>query len=202
MTLIINPPATAIPVYPWMKVQDFYVGVLEVIRDAQALIDPSYSFEILKNQLFPEPEDPTKSMFVNIMLGARRDEHTSRHDKDVSMTFSFEFWAKAYDEGTNKADAILVERAQYLCAMIEFGLTALYNNVDPNLGIGEMDPRGIDVSFVDPQEIRKSNNLFMFGTLNLEVMFGSLYQDFTNLPALTTVSLAIDNLIADFPANV
>jgi len=198
MTLIINPPVNAIPVYPWMIAQDYYVSVLNTVQAAQAAIDPEYGFEVGKNRIRPYISDPTKNMLVNCLIGNREDTNFSRHDKDVQITFMFEFIARANDEGDNFAGEIVGERAQYLSAMIEFGLTALYNNVDPTIDIGAMDPRGSNVKVIDPAEIRKTENLFVFGSYNLDVMFHLTYADYPNLPALTDIFTAISNNTYNF----
>ena len=196
MTLIINPPVNAIPVYDWVKVQDFYLAVLETVRASQALIDPDYDFEISKNRIRPYIEDSSKTQLVNCMIGARDDKNFTVHNKDIQITLMFEIIARAIDEGSDKADNIVFERAQYLSAMVEFGLSAMYNNLDPS--IFNMSPRGTKVTFGDVQDIRKSESLFLFGSVNLDIIFPYNYADYSNLPALTQIKTNLDNNTYNF----
>lgn len=204
MALIIDPPANAVPVYPWMIAQDYYLGVLETVRASQAAIDVTYDFDIQKNRISPYISGVDKTQLVNCMIGARTDSNETINGRDVELVYSFEIIAKSSDEGSNKAGEILIERSQYLASMVEFALTALYNNVNnvvPALPVGSLAQGGISVSFIDPQEIRKSESLLMFGSVNLAVKFSLSYADYAALPILQTISTAIDNNVYDFPAN-
>ena len=192
MTLIINPPVGAIPVYPWMIAQDFYVSIVEAIRDSQALLDPSFDFEVSKNRLQPYIEDDSKDMLVNLMIGNRQDENVTMHGKDVRITYAFEFLVRTRDDNTYKAGPKVVEMGQYLAAMIEEGVTALYNNVDPVIDVGAMQPMGFTVVMAKPEDVRQTSSLFMFGSANLEVRFGIEYGDWTDLPKLQEYIASID----------
>lgn len=203
MSLIINPPPNAIQVYPWMVAQDFYISIIESVRASQAAIDPAFNFEISKNRLHPYIANDSINMLVNCMIGPRDDNiQASRHNKNVGLTYMFEILAKSNDEGSNRAGEIVAERAQYLARMVEFALTALYNNIDPALPIGTMDPRDLTVEFIEPQTIRQSESLMIFGSVNLRVIFELVYDDYKNLPSLTDIVTTINGNAYNFKANI
>lgn len=199
MPLIIDPPVNAIPVYPWMKAQLYYLSVLETVRASQAAIDPDFDFVIVKNQVIPFLADKTKTLMVNSLIGNRADEKFTIHGKDVAIQFMFELIARANDEGSFEAGEIVLERGQYLAAMIEFAVNALYNNnTIAGFDVGSMAPRASSVTFINPMEIRKTESLFSFGTVNYEVVFHMDYADYIGLPALQLIQTNISNNVYQF----
>ena len=192
MALIINPPSTAIPVYPWMIFQDYFLGVLETVRASQVAEDASFDFTITKNRLDPIISGANQKPVVNCLIGKREDKSFTRISKVAHITFLFEFLESAFDEAGNLADEIVVEKLQYLSAMVEFGVTALYNNLPTALN-GLADPVGTSVTIANPDESRKTEHLILFGNVGLEVKFQMDYADYQNLPALTDIKTAIGN---------
>jgi hypothetical protein len=203
MSLIIKPPDGAVPVYPWMLVQDFYKGVLEKVAVAQKAFEPDYGFEVFKNRIRPRITETGLTQLVNIMIGERKDTAATRHDKDVEISFDFELHVNASDEDNDQAGEIVVERAHYFAAVIEDAVTSLFNDpfFSPDAeAIPGVDVRGVEVTFADIEDVRKAEEIFMFGIVRLNVIFSKSNNDW-DLKNLETLRAVIDGREYSFSAN-
>lgn len=185
MTLHINPPIPATQVYPWLIVQEFYLSILKAKSDFLNGIDPTLSFEVIKNR-YQNYIEGSFDKIVNILISEIEDTQESIHGKEKIITFAFQFFASAEIVSNIPADEMVIEKAMYLSAVIEETITALYNINDPVLPFGSMVRGSMTHKFSIPSDINSSDRLYFGGVMEMRVRFfysflDTTYQDLLNI---------------------
>jgi hypothetical protein len=192
---IIKPEAGAIPRYLFDEAQESIEILLQVVSDAQAVINPAYGFAVEKNLFRPKIEDLTKTNHLaNIIIGSVvSDDAQSNFNKNHIVTYHID----CYSQGKNTddlddpqllvpADQSAVSRLLYLCAMVEYGLTSLSNFYLGNDALkNNVIPDKIDLEFNPVDDSRESGTPYAPARFKYVCKFPYEMQDLENLPNLT-----------------
>ena len=130
----IQPETNAIPLYLWVYYQQGLKAALQAVSTAQSAINPAYQFRVETNLYRPSIQDISNQALVNILI----DGYDSISSTNANVNHKVNFYFDCYVLGQNEndvenpgsllpADQVAVERLQYLCAQVEYGLRDLKN---------------------------------------------------------------------------
>jgi hypothetical protein len=200
---IVNPPANAIQNYLWVKAQEGIVALLKDVASQQAIIDPLYNFSVLYNQYRPSIENLSDGAFVNVLIG----DVVPSNDTNSSKNHIVKYFIDCYYLGENEesdddprplvpADETASQRLQYLCAMVESGLTAL-SNYYYSLNSGEIMPMSIDLNFNEVIDAKDSYTPYAPARFIYSCMFPYEPKSLENLPTLERLKTTSSFFIVD-----
>lgn len=192
---VINPESGAIDNYKFVEAQENYVGILKAISTAQSGINTDYEFEVGYNVFRPTIQNDLKNKsFVNVLIGNVISQNSSRQNKDQEVEFYFDCYQLGENEDPYPADEVAVQRLQYLCAMVEYGLTALQNYYASlgQSGNGEIRPGELSLQFNSVEDADDSFKPYAPARFTQKVMFS--YTAATPiLPDLETITIDLQN---------
>ncbi|MCK5613745.1 hypothetical protein KAR91_68405 [Candidatus Pacearchaeota archaeon] len=188
---IINPEVGAIDQYLWVKAQEGIKLSLEAVRDAQKAINNDYDFDVHENLYRPTIEKIENKALVNILIAqVVSDANETNFDKTHNVTYNIDCYVRGRNEDDPDspgslvpADEVAVERLQYLCAMVEFGLTKLANFYQ-GLNSGEIIPDKIDLTFNPVDDAAEAATPYAPARFQFVCKFPYTPQDLENLPVL------------------
>ena len=190
---VINPEAGAITNYLWVTAQEGIALALEAVSTAQTLINADYEFEVNENLFAPKIEDITKFSMVNITIASvTSDGSETNFSKTHNVTYNIDCYVRGRDEDDPDsvgslvpATKVAVQRLQYLCAMVEFGLTKLANfYASKDALINKMMPDKIDLVYGNIEDAEESSTPYAPARFTFVCRFPYDAQDLDNLPSL------------------
>jgi len=187
---IINPETGAISNYLWVGAQEGIATILEGVSTAQSVINPDYAFQVHKNLYRPSIEDIENAMMVNVLI-AKVDSTDEDHFSETHIvTYNIDCYVRGKNEDDPDnpgslvpADEVAVQRLHYLCAMVESGLTNLYNFY-LGLASGEIMPDKISLVFNPVDDASESATPYAPARFEFICKFPYTAQDLTGLPDL------------------
>lgn len=189
---IINPEVGAIDNYLWVTAQEGIKTTLEAVRDAQKLINPDYDFQVETNLYRPTIESIEDTALVNILIGpVNSDGAQTDFSKNHVVTYNIDCYVRGRNEDNPDnpgslvpADEVAVQRLQYLCAMVEYGLTELAGFYK-SLNSGEIMPDKISLNFNPVDDAAESATPYAPARFEFICIFPYTPQDLTGLPSLS-----------------
>jgi len=201
---IINPEPGAINNYLWVAAQEGIKLALKAVRDAQVLINPDYDFDVNENLYRPTIEKIENKAFVNILIAKVFSENNeSNFNKTHVVTYNIDCYVRGRNEDNPDnpgslvpADEVAVERLQYLCAMVEYGLTKLANFYF-SLNSGEIVPDKIDLTFNPVDDAAESATPYAPARFQFICKFPYDAQDLDNLPSLEKIVISLSEFASE-----
>ena len=198
---IINPETGAIANYKWVQAQEGIVTYLEAVSTAQEVLNPLYAFEVHKNMYRPTIETIYNKAFVNILIASVTSEQETSFDKTHVVTFHIDCYVRGrYEDDPVIAGALVpadeaaVERLHYLCAMVEYGLTYLYNFY-LSLNSGEIMPQKMGLVFNPVDDPENAAEPYAPARFEFVCKFPYEHQDLKNLPELKKAFVDMQDFI-------
>jgi len=195
---VVNPESTAIQAYLWVIFQKGIKAALQAVSDAQKAINPAYEFRVETNLYRPTIEQIEKTALANILIAEVESDQSTDFSKNHKVTYNIDCYVRGRNEDDPEspgslvpADEVAVERLQYLCAQVEFGLTKL-ENYYMGLDSGDVKPNDLTLTFNPVEDATEAATPYAPARFVLECMFPYVPQDLENLPPIeeTFISLA------------
>lgn len=206
---IITPPPGAIPNYLWVQAQQGMKAILKAVSADQELFNSDYKFRVETNLYRPTIEEIENVALVNILIReVTSDEHETNFAKNHVVKYNFDCYVRGQNEDDPDnpgslvpADEVAVERLQYLCAQVEYGLTELVNFYQGVLP-GDIYPDKLDLTFNPVEDAAESATPYAPARFEFICKFPYSPKDLENLPALTEVLTNLaDWAVKVFPKN-
>jgi hypothetical protein len=201
---VITPPTGAIPLYLWIKYQRGIKTLLESVSTAQALLNSAYAFAVYTNMYRPSIEDIYNQAMVNILIDNVQSENAGAFSKNHVVTFHIDCYVRGKNEddpdntGTLiPADEVAVERLQYLCCQVEYGLTQL-KNFYAGLESGQVMPGGLSLQFSAVDDGAESATPYAPARFILTAKFPYTPADLTGLPPIEQLLVTFPEWAANF----
>ena len=158
----ITPESGAIALYDWIEYQQGIKTALEAVNTAQSAINSAYAFRVETNLYHPTIASIQNQALVNILIeGYDADKYTSAMANHM-VTFHIDCYVLGRNENSVEnpgsllpADQVAVERLQYLCAQVEYGLRNMAN-YDMGLDPYKVQPKKLGLKFQEPQDVDES----------------------------------------------
>lgn len=197
MSVLVNPATGMVPVYPFYLAQDYYYRMLVALRDVQNTITPEFNYKVTKNKSETYIVEETDQGLVNVMIGPVDSEQASVHSKEHAVKLIFELYWKSKDDSVSgeNADELAINYLYYLAANVEFGLTAIYNQVPDNITKGDFQIKQLRTNFSKPEKVGESDSVWGLGQIELDIRTAYTY-DAAALVNLNTLTTDIGNGLA------
>lgn len=174
----VQPETTAIQLYDWIIYQRGLKIALDAVSDAQAAINPAYRFRVEKNMYAPAIQDIQNQALVNILIDGYDPENYTASTTNHSVTFFIDCYVLGRNENSVDnpgsllpADQVAVERLQYLCAQVEYGIRNMsnyYMSLDP----GNIRQHNLGLKFTNPQDVEDAAEPYAPARFTLTCTFG------------------------------
>jgi hypothetical protein len=129
---LINPETGAVEQYIWVVFQQGLKTALQAVSDAQALINPAYQFRVETNFYRPTIEQIENQALVNILIDGYDPMNVTNAEENHLVSFYFDCYVRGRNESDPDnpgslipADQVAVERLNYLCAQVGYGIKKL-----------------------------------------------------------------------------
>ena len=202
MSAIVNPAVGMVDTYSFYKAQDYFYRMLVALRDAQNVITPAFTYDIVKNKAETYVAEEAKHGMVNIMIGNVGSRQETIHGKEHTAKLIFElYWKSKDDSGSSlKADELALEYLYYLAAQVEYELTAIKNQNLDNVNYGDFQIGKITTNFSKPEKIGKSESVWGLGQIELDIVTAYDYKD-VSLPNLEELQANLGYFVPLFTPN-
>ena len=177
----IQPEAQAIELYPWIYFQQGIKTALEAVSTSQTAINPAYQFRVETNLYRPSIQDIQNQALVNILIDGYNPKNSTNSNVNHDVTFFIDCYVLGQNENDVEnpgsllpADQVAVERLQYLCAQVEYGLRNLQNYymdaIDSDL-INTVQRGKLGLKFFQVEDAMESNTPYAPARFTLNVTF-------------------------------
>ena len=174
----VQPEAQAIALYKWVTFQQGLKTALEAVSTAQTAINPAYQFRVETNLYRPNIQDIQNQALVNILIDGYDPENSTNSNLNHNVTFYFDCYVLGQNENDVEnpgsllpADQAAVERLQYLCAQVEYGLRNLNNYYMDSSLLNEVRRGVLGLKFSSVEDAMESNTPYAPARFTLKTTF-------------------------------